>query len=308
MNFKYIYNTYLNIKCLTILFLIVSLILNRLNFDKKCLDYYRDKKIPTAINFVNNTRNEPIIIVGGFEKSGCSLMRVLLDVHPLIRCTEAISELSFIIKSSTAWLNSRVESSRLKHAGMTQDIIDNAVSSYFLEILVKYRDFAQNFCIKDKLFIQSMDYVSSLFPNSKFILMIRDVRAAAFSSASSNIGDIKNSFQEWNTFNKKAYYNCTTLGPDRCLTVFYENLVTRPEAEIRKIYKFLNIEWFDLVLNHRHFIGDIVSNEIKRPINTDSLYKWVGRINSNHSFIEEFAPLMIKLGYDTRSVKPNYKF
>jgi hypothetical protein len=84
--------------------------------------------------------------------------------------------------------------------------------------------------------------------------------------------------------------------------------VTRPEAEIRKIYKFLNIEWFDLVLNHRHFIGDIVSNEIKRPINTDSLYKWVGRINSNHSFIEEFAPLMIKLGYDTRSVKPNYKF
>jgi protein-tyrosine sulfotransferase len=307
MNFKYIYYTYFNIKCLTILFLIVSLILNHLNLDKKCLDYYRDKKIPTAINFVNNTRNEPIIIVGGFEKSGCSLMRVLLDVHPLIRCTEAINELTFIIKTSMAWFNSKVEASRLKHAGMTRKIIENAISSYFLEILVKYRDFAENFCIKDKTFITSMDYVSSLFQNSKFILMIRDVRAVV---SSSNIHEtyIKNSFQEWNTFNNKAYYNCTNLGPDRCLIVFYENLVTRPEAEIRKIYKFLNIEWFDLVLNHRHFIGDIVSDEIKRPINRDSLYKWVGKINSNHSFIEEFAPLMIKLGYDTRSVKPNYKF
>jgi len=40
----------------------------------------------------------------------------------------------------------------------------------------------------------------------------------------------------------------------------------------RKIYKFLNIEWFDLVLNHRHFIGDKVSNEIKRPINRVLLY------------------------------------
>ena len=311
MNLKCIHYKNLDFKSFTILILIGSLILNHLNLDEKCFEYFRDEKLPSSINLVNFTRNEPIIFVGGFQNSGCSLMRVILDVHPLIRCTNSFSQLSFIIDSYAKWVDSAVEFNRLMHGGMTTPIIQNAVSSFFLEILVKHRDFAKNLCLKDKTFISNMYHLSGIFPNSKFILMIRDVRAVVYSTSGNTTIDkstLKTLFINWNNYYNKAYSKCKSLGTKRCLPVFYERLVIKPDLEIRKIFKFLKIKWFDLVLNHPHFIGDIVSDQVKRPINTDSLYKWIGKINSNHSFIDEFAPLMISLGYDTKSIKPNYLF
>ena len=50
----------------------------------------------------------------------------------------------------------------------------------------------------------------------------------------------------WNKLMKNMYSQCISV-TDRCLPVFYEQLVLHPEAEIRKILNFLNIPWSDNV-------------------------------------------------------------
>ena len=48
---------------------------------------------------------------------------------------------------------------------------------------------------------------------------------------------------------------CNELGPDRCLHVYYEQLVLQPQAWMVKILTFLGIPWDDAVLHHEEHIN-----------------------------------------------------
>lgn len=48
---------------------------------------------------------------------------------------------------------------------------------------------------------------------------------------------------------------CSELGPDRCLPVYYEQLVLHPEEWMKKILTFLEVPWDDAVLHHEEFVN-----------------------------------------------------
>ena len=48
---------------------------------------------------------------------------------------------------------------------------------------------------------------------------------------------------------------CENLGPDKCLPVYYEQLVLRPKEWMDKILTFLGVEWDDSVLHHEEHIN-----------------------------------------------------
>ena len=127
------------------------------------------------------------------------------------------------------------------------------------------------------------------------------------------------------------YSQCISI-KDRCLPVYYEQLVLHPEAEIRKVLKFLDIPWSDTVfnfliihsnfilfnlqvLNHDKYIGDKIqlskteksSDQVIKPVNLEGLYTWTGKISDNIlKSIDTLAPMLKELGYDTKSKFPNY--
>ena len=72
------------------------------------------------------------------------------------------------------WINNPKETERLKNAGITDEVIDSAISSFMLEVIVRHGKPAPHLCNKDPLVLRYSNYVSSLFPNGKFLLMIRD--------------------------------------------------------------------------------------------------------------------------------------
>ncbi|GBO33444.1 Protein-tyrosine sulfotransferase [Araneus ventricosus] len=64
----------------------------------------------------------PLVFIGGMPRSGTTLLRVLLDAHPDIRCGEETRVIPRLLGLKSQWLKSPLESRRLKEAGITPQV------------------------------------------------------------------------------------------------------------------------------------------------------------------------------------------
>ncbi len=64
-------------------------------------------KIP--ISEIENYRNAALVFVGGVPRSGTTLMRAMLDVHPDIRCGEETRVIPQMLMTRSGWSQRRFE-------------------------------------------------------------------------------------------------------------------------------------------------------------------------------------------------------
>ncbi|VDK80954.1 unnamed protein product [Dibothriocephalus latus] len=107
-------------------------------------------------------------------------MRVLLDVHPKVRCGPETRILPRILHISSHLVGTP-EMNRLAAAGISRDTLDIAFLKFIRTIIFRSGPPAERYCVKDPFLDTSMNFLFKIFPNSKFILMIRDGRAVAHS-------------------------------------------------------------------------------------------------------------------------------
>ena len=305
---------YFDVKCILIIILGSALLFNYSNFKNQCFSFFEN----------NKNRNEPIIFIGGFPRSGTTLMRVMLDAHHDIRCGEETRILPNILETSkTEWTFNGEISDRLLSAGITKDILDYAVSAFIYEIISRHGKPAKHLCNKDPFVLKNTIYLSKLFPKSKFILMIRDARGTINSILKRNIritnfknDNLFSSFIQWNDAVSNMHYECLSVGIKRCLPVYYEKLVLKPGDEMKKILKFLDIPWDPAVLSHEKYIGEKISisklerssDQVIKPVNLLALYEWQQNkdILNILDKLDTIAPILRKLGYDSTSNSTNY--
>lgn len=122
-----------------------------------------------------------------FNKTGTTLLRVLLDAHPDIRCGEETRVIPRLLSYRMSWMKAPFESKRLEEAGITAQVLDSAIGSFILEIIVRHGKPAPRLCNKDPFTLRSAVYLQYLFPNAKFIFMIRDGRAVVHSIISRQV-------------------------------------------------------------------------------------------------------------------------
>ncbi|MDR6918656.1 septal ring factor EnvC (AmiA/AmiB activator) [Pseudomonas sp. 3296] len=104
---------------------------------------------------------------------------------------------------------------------------------------------------------QRLDLVSKLFPDAKFIHMVRDGRDVALSFARTTWWHIspRLNLARWQREIKKIATDASSfLKPDCYLEVKYEDLVANPESELRKVCTFLGIEFDPRMLDPAGFI------------------------------------------------------
>ena len=267
-------------------------------------------------------RDKPIIFVGGVPRSGTTLMRVMFDSHPEISCGKETRIIPRIFSMRNQWKDSEFEKERLKMAGMTDEIIDSAIGAFVYQVIAKHGKYAKNLCNKDPLVFQHLSYVKKVFPNAKFILMIRDGRAVAHSIITRkvsvpgfNLTSYRGCLSKWSNMIKSMYNMCVDIGTKNCLPVFYEKLILNPEKTMKSVFNFLNIKWNDAVLNHEKFIGKKISlaeyekstNQVIKPIYLEALNSWVGKIPKHLlDQMDNIAPMLRTLGYNPFDNPPNY--
>ena len=128
------------------------------------------------------TRFSPIVWISGVPRSGTTLMRVILGTHPSVRCGPETRLIPHILRMHAAWNASSAESTLLREAGISDRVVNSAISSFILELLTAFVEPADVLCSKDPMALEYGMYTNELFRNSKHILMIRDGRAVAYSS------------------------------------------------------------------------------------------------------------------------------
>jgi len=155
-------------------------------------------------------------------------------------------------------------------------------------------------------------YLFHLFPKAKFIYMVRDGRDAAYSfmvRAKENINfeNFKKNLNTWIDINEKGLKHCNNIGPNNCLIIKYEQLVTQPEKMIRNLIKFLNLKWSNKFLNHHKYVGNEIfvykgdwsTHQIVLPIYSESINTWIGKIKDFKSIedIRFIEPMLNKFNY-----------
>ncbi|XP_001864662.2 protein-tyrosine sulfotransferase [Culex quinquefasciatus] len=269
-------------------------------------------------------RNMPLIFIGGVPRSGTTLMRAMLDAHPDVRCGQETRVIPRILQLRSHWMKSEKESVRLVEAGITKEVLNSAIAQFCLEIIAKHGDPAPRLCNKDPLTLKMGSYVIELFPEAKFLFMVRDGRATVHSIISRKVTitgfDLSNYRQcmtKWNQAIQTMHDQCKEIGKDRCMMVYYEQLVLHPEEWMRKILQFLDIPWNDSVLHHEEFINkengvalskvERSSDQVIKPVNLEAMSKWVGHIPEDVvRDMADVAPMLSVLGYDPYANPPDY--
>lgn len=273
---------------------------------------------------VYNSETSPIVFIGGHPRSGTTLMRAMLDAHTAVRCGEETRIVPRIVQMRENWMKSENERNRLIQGGVDDRVINSAVGAFILETIAQHGEPSEVLCNKDPLTLKSGHYMADLFPNSKWLFMVRDGRAVIHSVISRKVtisgyrhDDPRQCLERWNKVVSTMNEQCTEIGPDRCMVVYYEQLVLHPRRWMEHILNFLSLPWQEQVLHHETMINqpggvrvsirERSSDQIIKPINLDALTQWVGTFPEEVlEEMAEVAPMLARLGYDPAANPPHY--
>ena len=124
--------------------------------------------------------------LGGVPRSGTTLMRAILDAHPDIRCGQETRVIPQMLISLAKW-EKPGHKNLLDLAGVTREVLNNAVGSFIGVIIEEHGPKASTYCNKDPMALLMMPRLAEIFPRSKFIMMIRDGRASVHSMITRNV-------------------------------------------------------------------------------------------------------------------------
>lgn len=165
---------------------------------------------------------------------------------------------------------------------------------------------------KNPSYAKFMPELIEIFPEAKFIHLVRDPRAVIASNKIAFGGKIPRITQSWLLLNGLIESKKNALS---FLTIKYEDLVKTPETSFELIFNFLNIAFTKEVLNAHSTIKKVIDNNIYyslkhhsnvgNNINTKSIDSWKNNLSEKEiKFINyTAADFAKKYGYEI--AKPN---
>ncbi len=152
-----------------------------------------------------------------------------------------------------------------------------------------------------------VDILHEMFPDGRFLHVIRDPRAVTHSMSTSPYYSNETVFNalNWRRSIRRGVQLLHQHVPrDRYRTVRYEDLVQAPEASVKAICSFLELsferEMMDFYkTSHRHIHQKIQTPSVQQPVNQKSLDKWKTGLSEAHVRVVErlCASEMRRFGY-----------
>ena len=221
----------------------------------------------------------PIVFILGKGRSGTTLLQTMLDAHPN---TIAPIESRFVVHFKnrygqvTKWTSDR-------KSALIQDVLEEQKIKFFWEIDVQAlmerinqlpedtsyvnlceqvfgsaisffpKETPKIIIDKNPIYAMLTPHILDVFPNARFIHMVRDYRAS-----SSSVLRLSNKMQarqlgfRWLVSNQEIEKLKAKL-PERFQTLRYEDLLQQPEIELKKLTSFLGIDYhLDMLKFHEN--------------------------------------------------------
>jgi protein-tyrosine sulfotransferase len=275
---------------------------------KNTLDIIREQE------YIELVKKSKFLFIGGFPKSGTTLLRAIMDVHDSISCGPDPHYLPNFL-NQFSYLN--------------EDFIYDDVNRMFIYYVLKNHfnsvELGRNItqipkkisknntilCLKEPSLIFHFKYLNQLFPQSKIIYLVRDGRDVAFSiieslNLSKNNENFMTVLKLWNDMNKIAFEQCNLIGSYNCIILKYEDLVEQRVKPLRTILNALGLKYIRELTRHESYINrrifleinDRVGKKVMKKLNLDSVKKWIGNIYYDKIFVNNTIDMLNKLGYN----------
>lgn len=164
--------------------------------------------------------------------------------------------------------------------------------------------------------VTQIDLLAELFPEARFVHIIRDGRAVALSYLERpewGPGTMSEAAHHWKNRVERGRAAGRTLGPERYMEVRYEDIVTTPEIVARQVCEFLGLEFEEAMLQYHEKSAEFIANtkdpgafkNLSKPI-TAGLRDWEDEISgSDQQLFEAIAgDLLTELGYSLSAPSP----
>lgn len=256
------------------------------------------------------------IFVGGAPRSGTTLVRAILDAHPDIACgpeLRAFPALARLYRETASAMGATLAA----HYSFDAECLKETFRRLIASFLAPLHERSGKRFVAEKTPANALYFfeLSALFPESRFIHVVRDPRDVVASLIKMDWRDAKtgarlpitasvaDAAQGW-----RDHVAAARAARDRGASVYdlvYEDLVAEPEATLAKLFGFLGVSPSSAPLAHQLTFKAVAGeNEtsaaaVARPLNADAIERWRRDLSpASVAEIEEIAgPLLNACGY-----------
>lgn len=223
----------------------------------------------------------PAPFVVGVGRSGTTLLRMMLDAHPqlaipaethfapAVRAFERDGAEAAVaaVLDNGLWADYGLPADEfVRRVGLRRPTGAGDVMRVFYELYAESRG-SPRWGDKSPYYVTVMTYLQELLPEARFVHVIRDGRDVALSTMSLWFGpdDVAGVAREWSE--KLAVARRQARELRFYLELRYEDLVRNPEASLRRVCDFLDLEWHPAMLEYHRTaevrlaeLGDVRQN------------------------------------------------
>jgi tetratricopeptide (TPR) repeat protein len=232
----------------------------------------RERFTGAWLGSVEPVSDRPLLFVCGMYRSGSTLLERMLAAHPAVTSGGELD-----------WFNLRLTRNDERwHENLTPESLRDAGHGYLDHLEGRFPG-AGLVCDTRPDNFRFLGLLKALFPRLRVLHTVRDARDVCLSiyfqqfgnalPYAADLGDIAHYLGEY----RGLMQHWRELMPESILDVDYGQLVTRPEQELRKVCRFLDLEECAGMLDFRDAPARVRTAsvwQVRQPLYTRSLGRW----------------------------------
>jgi hypothetical protein len=238
----------------------------------------------------------PIFVVG-CQRSGTTILRLILDSHSRISCgpeTRFLEDMERIVGSD--W-------KRLSQYGFSQEEWLSRIAAFFGGIQADYTHARgkERWADKSPRYAMSLDFIMRLFPDAQVVHVIRDGRDVAVSHRKKfGYWSCVKSAVKWPRYIAHARQAGRTLPESQYHELRYEELIADQEGTVRTLMDFLGEEWEPAMLEYEKHAHDVPAHyheqsRSRRETAGTSAAVYTNRVGTYRTELDPFMRLLFRL-------------
>ncbi|MEV6636753.1 sulfotransferase [Actinoplanes sp. NPDC051470] len=240
--------------------------------------------------------DSPIFLVG-CQRSGTTMLRLVLDSHSRISCgpeTRFLPDLRRIVDEKRDW-------PRLARFGFDRADWLRRIAGFFGGVHADYaaKRGKVRWADKTPLYALSIDFVTEVFPDAQIVHVIRDARDVVVSHRKRfGYWSAVKCVVKWPRYIRTARAFGAQLPPGQYHELRYEEAVAQPDKTLRSLFEFLGEEWEEGVLEYAdrtHDVADkytVEADKRRAAAGTDAAI-YASRVGSYRRELDPFLRLLV---------------